>query len=172
MPHQINNNQNQQPDRYTFTDPQFSDIKIVFLPQMLRGDRKKPQLDYQSSEGIFTFWGDEVKQQQSNLGLLISITLKTDENGEKLNFAFMLPSINLAGQKQQKFETVAIVTTRSQKMVARRTAIEFSHKILTLKGVAEKLSFVADYAPSSDGLKASIAAGHKDKYDLIDFPRF
>ncbi len=173
MERKINTTQNQQPDRFTFTDTQSSDIKIVFLPQTLRGDRKKPQLDYQSAEGQFTFRNHEIKQQQSNLGLLISITLKTDERGEKLNFAFILPSINLAGQKKQDFETVAIATTRSQKIVANNAVTEFSHKILTLKGCAEKLSFVAsDYVPSADWRESPTNSWHEDGYNLMDLQRF
>jgi hypothetical protein len=172
MQYKINTPQNQQPDRFTFTDTQSSNIKIVFLPQMLRGDRKKPQLDYQSSEGQFTFRGNEINQQQSNLGLLISITLRTDERGEKLNFAFILPSINLAGQKKQDFETVAIATTRSQKIVTNDTLTEFYHKILTLKGCAEKLSFVTDYVPSADWRELPTTAWHEDGYNLMDLQRF
>lgn len=173
MQHKMNTNQNQPPDRFTLTDTQSSDIKIVFLPQMLRGDRKKPQLEYQSAGGQFTFRGSEIKQQQSNLGLLISITLKTDEQGEKLNFAFMLPSINLAGKKKQDFETVAIATTRNHKMVANRTVTEFSHKVLTLKGCAEKLSFLAsEYVPSADWQKSPTTSWHEDGYNLMDLHRF
>jgi hypothetical protein len=79
----------------------------------------------------------------------------------------------LSIQKHQNFETVAIATTRSQKMVANRAVIEFTHKILTLKGVAEKLPLVAsDYVPSADWLKASTTAGDQDWYNLTDFPRF
>jgi hypothetical protein len=165
MQQQINNNQKYQVYRFTFTDTQSNDIHIVFLPQILRGDRKIPQLDYQGAEGKFTFRGKQIKQQPSNLGLLVSVTLKINADGGGLDFAFVLPSVDLAGQKSQDFETIAIATTRSQKIVANHVGTEFIYKVLTLKGVAEKLP------SSSDWLKAP-TTWHEEIYNLIDFPRF
>ena len=166
MQQQLNNTQNYQVERFTFTDTQSSNIRIVFLPQILRGERKIPQLDYQGSEGKFTFRSKEIKQQHSDLGLLISVTLKINaDGGGRLDFAFILPSVNLAGQKSQDFETIAIATTRSRKITANHVGTEFSYKILMLKGVAEKLP------PSSNWLKAP-TTWHEDIYNLIDFPRF
>lgn len=171
----INTTQNQQADRYTFTDTQSENIRIVFLPQTLRHNRKIPQLDYQGSEGKFTFQGNEVKQQQSNLGLLISVTLKANAKTEGLDFALILPSINLVEQKRQNFETVAIATTKSQKIVANRAVTEFAYKVFTLKGVAEKLSVVASGSVPSDLLKAyqsPTTTWQEDGFNLIDFDRF
>lgn len=172
---QINTTQHQQADRYTFTATQFADIHIVFLPQILRHNRKIPQLDYQGSEGRFTFQDNEVKQQQSNLGLLISVTLKANPKTEGFDFALILPAVNLVEQKRQDFETVAIATTKSQKIVGNRAVTEFAYKVFTLKGVAEKLSVVAsDYVPSSALLKAyqSPATCQEDEYSLVDLRRF
>ncbi len=172
MQNQTNTIQNQQADRYTFLDTQFSGIKIVFLPQTLRGNRKIPQLEYQGLEGQFTFRGDEIKQQQSSLGLLVSITLKKHRTSAGLDFALVLPSVNLASQKRQDFETVAIATTKSQKIVENRTETEFTYKILTLKGCAEKLSVVASSSrPSSNWLKVP-TPWQENGFDLMDFPRF
>lgn len=112
-------------------------------------------MDYQGSEGKFTFQGSEVKQQQSSLGLLISVTLKTNTKSGGLDFALILPSVNLVEQKRQDFETVAIATTKNQKIVDNRAVTEFAYKVFTLKGVAEKLSVVASGSvPLSDILKA------------------
>ncbi|PSB34150.1 hypothetical protein [Chlorogloea sp. CCALA 695] len=174
MQHQINTTQNQQADRFTLTDA-CSGIRIIFLPQMLRGNRGIPQLDYKGSEGQFTFRGDEVKQQQSNLGLLISIALKTNV-GEELDFALVLPSVNLAGQKKQDFETVAIATTKSRKVDANQAGIQFNCQVLTLKGYAENLSMVAPVSvPSVDWQNPSwfpYTKKHEDRFNLMDFQRF
>ncbi len=172
MQHQIDTNQNYQADRFTFTDTQSEAIRIVFLPQTLRYHRKIPQLDYQGAEGQFTFRGGEVKQQHSNLGLLISVTLKTNKDSDGLDFALILPSVNLGDRQKQDFETIAIATTRKQKIVANRTGTEFIYKILTLKGCAEKLSVVASGSvPSSNWLKVP-TPWQENGFDLMDFPRF
>lgn len=156
MQHQINTTQVGQADRFTFTDTQSGDINIVFFSQILRGNRRIPQLDYRGVEGQFIFRGEEVKQQQSSLGLLISVTLKTKADNRGLDFALVLPSVNLEGQKSQDFETVAIATTKNPKTVANCTGMEFTYKILALKGVAQKLpSVAAKSLPSADWVKAS-----------------
>lgn len=176
MQHQINSNQNPQADRFTFTDTQSGNIRIVFLPQILRGNRKVPQLDYQGSEGQFTFQGKEIKQQQSNLGLLISITLKPNADGGGSDFALVLPSVNLAGQKSQNFQTFAIATTTSRKIVANHAGTEFIYKILTLKGCAEKLPLAGfSSVPSAAGQNPQwfpFTKRHEDWYNLMDFDRF
>ncbi|MBW4664335.1 MAG: hypothetical protein KME01_09070 [Chroococcus sp. CMT-3BRIN-NPC107] len=164
---------NQQVDRFTFTEAR-SGIRIVFLPQTLRGDRKVAQLDYQDSKGKLTFRGDEVKQQKSNLGLLISITLKTNVAEGEINFALILPSVNLADKKKQDFETVAIATTRNQKIVANQVEIQFNYKTLTLKGCAENLSMVAPL-PSADRHNQAwfpYTKRHEASFNLMDFQRF
>ena len=160
--------QNQQADKFTFADTQSNDIYITFLPQMLRGDRKVPQLDYQGSLGKFSFWGNEIKQQPSNLGLLISITLKINKETESLDFALVLPSINLQSQKRQYFETVAIATTRNRKIIANHTGTEFTYKVFTLKGCAEKLAPV----PSANWQNFYLSPSPEELYNLVDFQRF
>ncbi|WP_009630849.1 hypothetical protein [Synechocystis sp. PCC 7509] len=168
-------NQNQQADRFTLTDAESGTVHIVFLPQILRQNRKVPQLDYQGAEGKFTFRGNEVKQQQSNLGLLISVTLKTNAEAD-LDLALVLPSINLVGQKRQDFETVAIATTKSRKVIANQAGIQFNCKVLTLKGYAENLSMVTpDSRPSTGWQNPSWfphTRRHEDLYNLMDFHRF
>ncbi len=171
MRHQINTTQVGQADRFTFTNTNTGDINIVFLPQILRGNRRIPQLDYRGEEGQFTFRGEEVKQQQSSLGLLISVTLKPKADGT-LDFALVLSSINLEGQKFQDFETVAIATTRNRKIVANHTGMEFTYKILTLKGVAQKLPFVTPNSVPSEDWRNPNTPLQEDRYNLIDFPRF
>lgn len=171
MSHQ---NQNHQVDRFTFTDTQSKDFQIVFLPQTLRHNRKVPQLDYQGLEGKFTFRGNEIKQQHSHLGLLISVTLKTNPNAERLDFALVLPQINLESQKIKDFETVAIATTRNQKIISNRSRTEFAYKVLTLKGWAEKLNKKVEPVLSAawQNPYSHCTEWLEERYNLIDFPRF
>lgn len=174
MQYQINPQPIYQADRFTFTDTQSNNLQIVFLPRMLQGNRKIPQLDYQSSEGKFTFQGDEIVQHQSNLGLLISVPIKTNAD-DGFDFALILPFFNMNGQTRQEFETVAIAATKTQKIVANCTKCEFTYKMLTLKAVAEKLSVVGSGVSSSNWFKnrqLSSTAWQGDGYDLIDFDRF
>lgn len=143
MQHLKNNDPIYQANRFTFTDTQSSSLQIIFLPQTLKGNLRVPQLNYHSSEGKFTFQGDEIVQQQSNVGLLISIPLNITTDVGELDFALILPFIHMASTRRQDFETVAITATKSQKIVANCAECEFTYKMLKLKAVAEKLPLVA-----------------------------
>jgi hypothetical protein len=95
-----------------------------------------PQLDYQGLEGKFSFRGDEISQQRTALGLLITVTLEPDADAGQLNLNLMLPSINFAGEKAQEFETIAI-KTRSQGHVIDPAGAGLFYRVLMLTGVAQ-----------------------------------
>lgn len=128
---------NQQANRFTLTDSAGS-TRIVFFPQAPDPGPVQPgsQLDYQGPEGQFSFRGDEINQQRSRLGLLITVTLEPDADAGQLELTLVLPPVNLAGEKGQEFETVAI-KTRSQGHVINPAGAGLFYRVLTLKGVAE-----------------------------------
>jgi hypothetical protein len=117
------------------TDSQGS-TEVVFFPQAPASELGKPQLDYQGPEGRLTFIRDEINQQQSSLGLLITVVLKPDLDAGQLNLTLALPPINLAGKKAQEFETIA-VKTKSQGHVIDPSGATLTYSVLTLKGVAQ-----------------------------------
>jgi hypothetical protein len=128
--------------RYALTDSQGS-TEIVFFPQSPDSELGKPQLDYQGSEGRFTFIGDKIHQQQSSLGLLITVVLKPDLDAGQLNLTLALPPINLAGKKGQEFETIA-VKTKSQGHVIDSSGATLTYRVLMLKGVAQAVIMPAE----------------------------
>jgi hypothetical protein len=133
----VNTAQNQLAKRFTLTDREGS-TQIVFFPQApgpIRSPRN-PQLDYRGPEGQFTFRGDEVNQQQSPLGLLLSVTLQPDLDAGQLDLTLVLPPVNLVGKKIQAFETVAI-KSRSRGFVVDRSGAQLTYEVLMLKGSAE-----------------------------------
>lgn len=124
---------NPQPKRYILNDSA-SNTEIVFLPQA--PNFATPQLDYQGTEGKFSFRGDDIRQQRTALGLLITVTLEPDADAGQLNLNLMLPSINFAGEKAQEFDTIAI-KTRSQGHVIDPAGAELFYRVVMLKGVAQ-----------------------------------
>lgn len=130
---------NQHVKRYALTDSQGT-TEIVFFPQAPVSESgelpRGPQLTYQGPEGQLTFTGDEIHQQRSFLGLLITVVLKPDLDAGQLNLTLVLPPINLAGKKAQEFETIGI-KTRSQGHVIDPGGATLTYKVLMLKGVAQ-----------------------------------
>ncbi|MBW4420649.1 MAG: hypothetical protein KME13_15670 [Myxacorys californica WJT36-NPBG1] len=122
--------------RFTLSDSE-GVTKIAFFPQAplptLPGSAR---LDYRGLEGGFTFVGDDIAQQQSPLGLLITVILEPDVDAGELALTLILPPVNLAGQKQQDFATVAI-KTRSLGFVVDRSGAQLKYRVLSLTGVAD-----------------------------------
>jgi hypothetical protein len=61
-------------------------------------------------------------QQESPLGSLVSVVLLPTVDAIAVTLTLLLPPINLAGQDEQDFETVAIKTTSYGKLPRERTS--------------------------------------------------
>lgn len=127
-----------QAKRFTLSDRD-SKTKINFFPQSPGPVRpgKDSQLNYQGPEGGFTFRGEEITQQQSRIGLLITVTLQSDAaDAGEIALTLVLPPVNLAGKKAQELETIAI-KTRSFGFVVDRSGAQLKYEVLSLKGFAQ-----------------------------------
>lgn len=139
----------QRPNRFTLTD-RASQTRIVFLPQALADDLKVPQLNYQGLEGQFTFSGDQIEQQASPLGHLITVTLQPDADAGQLNLSLILPPVNLGEVKQQDFVALAIKTrSRSRFVVNPQPGAELAYRVLNLQGIAAFQPLDANPGPES-----------------------
>lgn len=130
-----------QPTRYTFVDRE-GVKRVVFFPQALGplGTSETPgeaSLEYTGPEGNVTFRGDEITQQETVLGALISVNLRTNAADQgNLDFALVLPPVDLGGEAQQDFKTVGILI-HGLGFVADRSGAQLRYEILELKGTAE-----------------------------------
>src|SRR5690348_1320755 len=94
---------NRQPNRYIFTDGERI-RRVVFFPKGVslvgqgkeegRGEGKSlsgSRLEYHGPEGQLTFHEDEISEEQTVLGTLISVILHPRADEGRLGFAFALP---------------------------------------------------------------------------------
>ena len=130
------------PNRFTLSDCD-GRTRIVFFPQALTplGASESPanaQLQYDGPEGQLIFHGEDVTQEQTILGSLVSVTLRPDADAGGIDFALVLPPVNLEGEARQEFETLGI-KARSRGQVINRAGAELSYDVLNLKGVAEDI---------------------------------
>jgi hypothetical protein len=127
-------------NQFTFTDSTNS-TRIVFFPRTATSrSLGEAQLDYEGSEGKLTFIGSEIDQQQSHLGLLITVTLQPDAGAGQLDFTLVLPSVKLGDRELQNFEAVAI-KSHSRGHVINRVGAELTYKVMNLAAVAKYVIF-------------------------------
>jgi hypothetical protein len=131
-----------QPNRYIFTDNE-GVKRIVFFPEMPGPlDEGKPvagsRLEYHGPEGQLTFRGDDIGQEQTVLGTLISVILKPNADVGGLDFALILPPVDLGGKAHQEFETVGVKIFSRGRMV-KPAGPELTYEVVNLKGIAEDI---------------------------------
>ena len=93
-------------------------------------------LDYQDAKGTLSFVDTEVRRQDSELGTLISVSLKRTVDAGATILTLILPPINMAGQTEQDFETFAIIT-QSYGILPRQGA-RLTYQALMLEGAARQ----------------------------------
>jgi hypothetical protein len=128
----------QQAKQFTLQDSS-SSTRIVFYPRApLSGtDGATPgaQLDYHGPEGVFTFRGQDIEQQENALGQLITVMLKPDADAGQLDFTLVLPMVFMGGKKAQEIATVAI-KTKGIGHVINPAGADRTYRVLQLSGMA------------------------------------
>lgn len=70
----------------------------------------EPTFTYQDQVLNLTFTGEEIRTQQSEMGTLVSVSLKITVDAGATTLTLLLPTVNLGDTAEQSFETFAIVT--------------------------------------------------------------
>lgn len=138
----LDDQRDRQPNRYTFSDCE-GIKRVIFFPRALGplGIGESPsdaQLEYNGSEGQLVFRGDDIGQEQTILGLLISVTLQPNADAGGLDFALVLPPVQLGGHGRQEFETMGI-KIHSRGRVIRPAGAELTYEVIKLNGIAEDI---------------------------------
>ncbi|HLI08537.1 MAG TPA: DUF6624 domain-containing protein [Ktedonobacteraceae bacterium] len=118
---------------FTFSDFNGT-LQITYYPQA--------RLDYQGPEGRFIYPGaspdrDMTIQEQSFLGQQITIVLTPAADGPSVTLTLLLPPMNMAGQHEQDFDTLAIKTTSSGLLSPRGALL--TYEVISLQGIAQHL---------------------------------
>jgi hypothetical protein len=136
--------QNRSAHSYTFVN-QSGSVRITYgpsVPASLAGDQRSsgPRLEYHGSEGDLIFPRDSdgptqvTSQQDSPLGPLVSVILKPTIDAISVTLTLLLPPINMAGNEQMAFQTVAIKSTSYGLLP--RTGARLTYEVISLQGAA------------------------------------
>ena len=130
-----------QPNRYTLNDCGKT-TRILFFPHAFgplgAPQSRDAQLEYHGPEGELIFRGNDISQEQTALGTVVSVTIKPNADAGGLDFALVLPPVNLGGEAQQDFETIGI-RIMSRGRVREPAGAELAYEVLNLKGAAEDI---------------------------------
>ena len=119
---------------FSFSDANGS-VKITYYPLA--------RLEYQGPEGHFVYPGTSpgreniTTQDQSILGQQIHVVLVPSSDDISVNLILLLPPINMAGQNEQHFDTIAIKTSSSGMLLT--IGAQLTYEVISLHGTAQHL---------------------------------
>src|SRR5947209_6245375 len=119
---------------FTFSDANGT-IQINYYPYA--------RLEYQGPEGNFVYPSGSpgrdnmAVQEQSWLGQQVNVVLVPSVDGASVTLTLLLPSIHMAGQNEQDFDTIAFRTTNSSMLPT--TGAKLTYEVISLQGTAQHL---------------------------------
>jgi len=130
---------------FTFSSDS-GDIQITYYPHapgpLIQGQNSGgPRLDYDGPEGRFVYPSGEPGrehinvQEQSVLGPQINVVLVPTVDATAVTLTLLLPPVNLAGQDEQDFDTIAIKTTSYG--ILPRVGARLTYEAINLQGTAQ-----------------------------------
>jgi hypothetical protein len=130
-----------QPTVYRLNTPNNA-TRVTFFPQELgplgQGETGVAALEYDGPQGHRRFRGDEITQQETILGTLVSVTLEGNEADQGfLDLALVLPLFIMGDEAQHEFKTVGILSKGPSGFGGFRPGPQRTYEILALEGIAE-----------------------------------
>ena len=100
-------NEPNQPNLFELTG-EYTQIRITYSTTSITG---QPQFHYQDQQRDLTFTGGDIRSLDSEIGMLITVTLEVIPDLHTLTLTLLIPQINLDEGNESSFSTQAILTT-------------------------------------------------------------
>jgi hypothetical protein len=127
-------------------------IRIIYYAQ---GDSSQPTLTYEDSDVDKTFRGPEIRVVQTDIGQLVTVTLKKGIDQGTIMLSLLLPTVTVAAAGTSvTIETKAIVTTLPKVIGLNLPGANQTYRVESLHGTAQ-FAFARTAAPA--GAKAQTA---------------
>lgn len=117
----------------------YKDVQISYSTSSITG---QPLFTYKDLKGTYSFKGDEIRTQKTEIGTMVTVTLESIPDFRVTTLTLLLPAINLDGSAKE-FKTIAIRTTSKTTIVGPRLvkgALQ-SYEVINLKGTADSVVF-------------------------------
>jgi hypothetical protein len=110
-------------------------LKITYLASGFQG---LPYFTYQDGQQTLNFTGTEVRAAQTEIGTLVTVTLKLTVDAGSTSFSVLVPTITLGdAQSPETFKTVGVLTThKTTPLVLPATGARETYDVYELDGSA------------------------------------
>jgi len=96
-------------------------------------------LSYSGPEGKLTFEGGNIQSQDSPMGTIISVVLKTDPIGGNTNLSIFLPPLTFGNNDMEKFSTYLVKTKVVRHPLPQTPGTGMTYEVESLTGIARQI---------------------------------
>ncbi len=116
-------------------------LKISYSASSLDG---KPLLSYHKGSTNLQFRGNQLRQKQTEIGLLITVTLKMMPDARTTYFTVIIPQVNIPDEREDVHVTVKAIETTSKTTIGGPDLVQGqvqTYKVYSLRGTAKSVLF-------------------------------
>jgi hypothetical protein len=115
-----------------------NDIHITYSTSGIDG---KPHFSYQDPQLTHNFSGDQIRRVVSEVGTLVSVTLRLTIDSGGTTFSVLLPRVNLPGEQSVPIQTVGITTLHKFSILPVTIGQRDFYRVTPLTGSAMRIFF-------------------------------
>jgi len=131
-----------QPNQPAVQTPNQYDLsgKHLHVTYSTSGIDGKPHFSYQDLQQTLSFSGDEIRSIETEIGTLVSVTIRMTVDTGGTTFIVLLPHVNIPGEQSVPIQTFGITTLHKFSIVPASGQRDF-YTTARLKGVASRVFF-------------------------------
>ncbi|WP_392479191.1 hypothetical protein [Nostoc sp. C110] len=129
------------PNLYNFTGYNFKGekVSINYSASSITG---KPLFNYQDQKHTLNFQGDEIRTVETEIGTLVTVTIKKTVDTGSTTFSLLIPHVNLGYSNEVKIVTNGITTLNRFSTIPQfNQGQKQTYTIIHLKGTAQVVAF-------------------------------
>ncbi|MEH2326745.1 MAG: hypothetical protein V7K32_24915 [Nostoc sp.] len=129
------------PNLYNFTgyNSNGNKVSINYSTSSITG---KPFFNYQEQKQTLNFGGDEIRTVDTEIGTLVTVTIKKTVDTGNTTFTLLIPRINLGNNNEAKVETKGITTKNRFSVIPQfNQGQQQNYTTILLKGTAQAVAF-------------------------------
>ncbi|BBD65945.1 hypothetical protein NIES4072_03760 [Nostoc commune NIES-4072] len=130
------------PNLYNFTGYNSKGEKVATINYSTSSFTGKPLFNYQQQKETLNFTGDEIRTVDTEIGTLVTVTIKKTIDTGNTTFTLLIPRVNLGNNIEAKVETKGITTTNRFSVIPQfNQGQKQTYTTINLRGTAQSVAF-------------------------------
>ena len=132
------------PDQLNFVTPNLFDVSDgdLHIVYSTTGFDGRPHLGYQDPYQMLNFTGDEIRSVETDLGTVVSVTIRSTVDAGSTSFSLLVPRVNIVPGESAAIRTEGITTVHRFSILPAANRGQRDHYVAhRLTGTAAQVQF-------------------------------